>query len=124
MSEEKKETSPQTPRKISISDARHFDREGFSGDVLIEPENNLGYNALRVDVHGHHPKKQITDGVRSYFVAEGTGTFTINGVLHEVKQGDLYVIPTGGEYEYQGKMTLFEFNIPGDSWETSVTLDN
>ena len=101
--------------KISLSHTTQFEREGFSGNIYIDGSNNEGFNALQIDVHGKHPKKRILEGnTRAYYVAEGTGTFTLDGKVHEIKQGDLFVIPAGSEYEYQGKMRLFEFNIsPG-----------
>ena len=65
----------------------------------------------------------MVDATRSYLVLEGSGTFTLNGESSEVKQGDLFVIPDGGEYEYEGEMKLFEFNVPGTTSENSITLD-
>ncbi len=107
---------PYQPMRIGLDQTDHFEREGFSGDVYISKDAQQGFIALRVDVHGHHPRKRILDGnTRSYFVAEGEGTFTIGEERHSVAQGDLYVIPAGGEYEYEGRMTLFEFNISPDN---------
>lgn len=102
-------------RKISHSETAKFDREGFSGSVYIHGSNGEGFNALQVDVHGRHPKKRILVGnTRSYFVADGTGTFILDGESHKVEQGDLFVIPAGSEYEYEGEMRLLEFNVSPD----------
>lgn len=110
-------------KRISIETTEHFERDGFSGDKLVNPEDGLGFSAILVNVHGRHPLKRMVDATRSYLVLEGSGTFTLNGELSEVKQGDLFVIPDGGEYEYQGQMKLFEFNVPGTTSENSITLD-
>jgi mannose-6-phosphate isomerase-like protein (cupin superfamily) len=99
------------PRKIPLENTTSFDRGEFSGKVYISPEDNLGFSALVVEVDGHHPRKRMIEGKRMYWVVDGTGTFTLNDKTEEVKKGDLYIVPEGHEYEYQGKMTLFEFNV-------------
>lgn len=102
-------------RKISLEETDKFEREGFSGSVYVDGSKGEGFNALQLDVHGRHPKKRILEGnTRSYFVADGAGTFILNGEAHQVQQGDLFVIPAGSEYEYEGKMRLFEFNVSPD----------
>lgn len=102
-------------RKISLNNTNKFEREGFSGYVYIDRSHNEGFSALQVDVHGKHLKKRILKGnTRAYYVAEGTGTFTLNGEIHNIQQGDLFVIPAGSDYEYQGEMRLFEFNVSPD----------
>jgi mannose-6-phosphate isomerase-like protein (cupin superfamily) len=103
---------------LPFDEAEHFEREGFSGDVLVPKEAEMGFTALQVNVHGAHPLKQILRGnTRSYFVTEGMGTFVLNGETRIVNRGDLVVIPAGSQYEYQGEMTLFEFNVsPGNSF--------
>lgn len=109
-------TQPNQPMRIGLDQTDHFDREGFSGDIYVSKDAREGFMALRVDVHGRHPRKRILEGnTRSYFVAEGQGTFTIGEETHQISQGDLYVIPAGGEYEYEGRMILFEFNVSPDN---------
>ncbi len=103
---------------ISSAEAEHFEREGFSGDILVPKEAEMGFTALQVNVHGSHPLKEILRGnTRSYFVTEGEGTFVLNGESRTVNTGDLVVIPAGSQYQYTGEMTLFEFNVsPGNSF--------
>lgn len=111
-------------RKISLNDTIQFEREGFTGSVYIDGKNNEGFNALQIDVHGKHPKKQILKGTtRSYYVVEGIGTFTLNGEIHKVEQGDLFVVSSGSKYEYEGSMKLFEFNVSPDSSFGDKTLN-
>ena len=99
------------PEKISVDDTYHFDNEGFSGNVYNTAEKQ-GFLALEVLVHGTHERTRMLEGTtRTYYVIEGEGTFTIGDTVHEVKKGDLFVIPAGGEYEYQGNMKLLEINI-------------
>ncbi|HEV3245205.1 MAG TPA: hypothetical protein VG102_02525 [Candidatus Paceibacterota bacterium] len=57
----------------------------------------------------------MIDTTRVYFVIDGEGIFTINDVTHKVKKNDLYIIDPSSEYEYEGKMTLFEFNVSPDN---------
>ena len=110
-------------KKISLKETKHFDRKGFSGDVYIDTNEGMGYNALVVDVHGRHYKTGIKGATRNYLVLEGKGTFTLDGETHQVKQGDLYIIPDGHNYEYEGEMKLFEFNVPGTNESNETNLD-
>lgn len=103
---------------IPLAQAEHFEREGFTGDILVPKSAEMGFTALQVNVDGEHPLKEILRGnTRSYYVVDGEGTFALNGEIRTVAKGDLIVIPAGNQYEYQGVMTLFEFNVsPGNSF--------
>lgn len=96
--------------KRSIQNTQHFDKEGFSGDVYVSDEEGKGFDALKVTVNGKHPKTTV-EHTRAYLVINGTGTFTIDDETHEVQPEDLYIIEQGSSYEYEGNMSLFEFNI-------------
>jgi mannose-6-phosphate isomerase-like protein (cupin superfamily) len=51
-------------------------------------------------------------------------SFTLNDEQHAVAQGDTFVIPPGNEYEYQGTMKLFEFNVsPDNVFSDQVTYE-
>jgi mannose-6-phosphate isomerase-like protein (cupin superfamily) len=109
---------------IPLASAAHFEREGFSGDVLVPKEAGVGFTALQVNVDGAHPLKQILKGnTRSYYVVDGDGAFMLDGEPQTVSKGDLVVIPAGSQYEYQGVMTLFEVNVsPGNSFRDKVIV--
>ncbi len=102
-------------RKIGFMDAPSFEREGFSGHTLVPSEAGLGFSALLIDAHGRHPRKRMVDTTRTYFVIEGNGSFTLGDEVSRVQKGDLFVIPPGCEYEYEGHMELFEVNISPDN---------
>mgnify|MGYP002625526113 CR=1 FL=1 len=74
----------------------------------MDLNERLGFNALNIDVHGEHPTKRMLEGTRSYYVAEGQGTFTLGDEVHHVQSGNLFVIPSGGVYSYEGVMTLLD----------------
>jgi len=102
---------PEKPRRIESSETEEFSREGFDGHVYVA-EPTLGFNALAVDVHGRHPrKKMLGDTTRSYFVIEGHGVFVLGNESYNAGAGDLFIVPPGAEYEYEGEMRLFEFNV-------------
>lgn len=120
------ETGPEQKRKtrrISIEDARHFGRDGYSGDIFVEKDSGLGFNALLVDVYGRHYRTRIKGAARNYFVVKGQGTFTIDGKKEEVTPGDLFVITDSLDYEYEGNMTLLEFNVPATDSSNEINLD-
>lgn len=110
-------------RKISLEATEGFEKEGFSGHVYIPSEEKVGFNALMVDVHGRHPRKRMVDTTRTYLVVDGAGTFTLGDTATEVQKGDLFVIPPGEEYEYEGQMQLFEFNVSPDNSFQDETLE-
>ncbi|HEV3245204.1 MAG TPA: hypothetical protein VG102_02520 [Candidatus Paceibacterota bacterium] len=43
---------------MKIDEPSHFDQEGFSGDFYVSKDDKRGFNALRVSVHGKHPRKK------------------------------------------------------------------
>lgn len=100
---------------MKIEKTQHFEREGFSGDFYVSNSEKKGFNALRVAVHGKHPRKKMVDTTRVYFVIDGKGTFTINETTYDCNKNDLFVIESGDAYEYQGEMNLFEFNVSPDN---------
>ena len=104
------------PFKVNPDDLDAFERPGFKGFIQVSLERDLGFSALTIWANGEHPKKRMLEGTRIYYVADSVpnGTFTIGDVSHNVKEGDLFVIPQGGEYSYAGEMTLFEVNIPSE----------
>lgn len=93
--------------RVSLAGATSFEREGFDGHIYVDTPD---LKMLQVDVHGRHPRKRMVSGVRTYTVLDGEGTFTLGDETYSVNKGDLFVIPEGGEYEYEGLMTLFEAN--------------
>jgi mannose-6-phosphate isomerase-like protein (cupin superfamily) len=104
--------SHQSPKRIQLSEATDFEREGFDGHVYVPSEAGIGFNVLSVDVHGSHPRKRMLgDTTRTYYVIDGTGSFTLGDTTTEVQAGDLFVIPPEGEYEYNGQMRLLEVNV-------------
>lgn len=105
--------SPQsTPKRVKLSETEGFRREGFDGHVYVPSEAGVGFNVLSVDVHGSHPRKRMLgDTTRTYYVIDGTGSFTLGDNTTEIQAGDLFIIPPDGEYEYNGQMRLLEVNV-------------
>ena len=58
-----------------------------------------------------------------YLVLEGKGTFTINDDTSDAEVDDLFIISDGDVYEYEGKMKLFEFNIPATDESNEEKLE-
>lgn len=98
-------------RRITQFETTDFEREDFLGRIYVPAEAQAGFTALEVTVDGSHPRKQMIDTTRTYFVLEGSGSFMLNDATYEAHKGDFFIIPTGSEYSYQGQMQLFEVNI-------------
>lgn len=98
-------------KKITLKDTEAFDRGDFDGNIFIDDEDDAGFSAFEIHVHGRHPLKTIEKGVRIYRVESGTGTFTLDGETHLVEVGDVYVIASSSSYEYEGSMVLWEMNV-------------
>lgn len=98
--------------RISIRETKRFDRDGFYGLRYLEDDDGAGFGALEVHVDGIHPEKTVQVETRAYRVEEGTGTFIVDGKTYSAEKGDVFLIRRGSTYSYQGKMQLFEINIP------------
>ena len=101
-----------TERISPFRDGGNFERNGFDGQILVDGSENRGFSTLIVQVHGEHPlKRMLEDTTRTYFVLEGSGSFTLDGQRQTVEKGQLIVIELGGKYQYEGEMSLLETNI-------------
>lgn len=98
-------------RIISFRDAEPFDRGSFGGFKFITAEEQLGFNAIQVEVDGQHGPTEMKKATRVYFIFDGSGEFTIDGKVHEVGDSTVIVIPPGSTYDYDGVMSMFEFNV-------------
>lgn len=99
-------------RIIKRAQGRAFARKGFDGLVYVEKEAANGFTALEIRAHGDHPLKRLTgDTARLYYVAEGSGIFSLDGETHEVRAGDIVTIMPESTYSYHGRMRLFEVNV-------------
>lgn len=109
--------------KIALNQATFFDRGDFCGKVYVEGEAKKGFNALLVECVTRHYKTRLKNAVRGYLVVEGSGTFTINDKKETAEPFDLFVISDGDVYEYEGKMKLFEFNVPATNSSNEDNLE-
>jgi mannose-6-phosphate isomerase-like protein (cupin superfamily) len=76
-------------------------------DVVLEPA--AWAHAVDIDGALPHFHKVATE---LYFVLEGGGSVTVNGVEHEVRKGSLVHIPPGVVHSAQGKMRVLVVGIP------------
>ena len=86
-------------------------RGGYSYQRYVQHSSSVPFNFLRITVDGRHDTRRVLAGIRNYYVASGSGCFTVEGEDYEVIAGDLITIQPGETYSYQGKMELLEFNI-------------
>jgi hypothetical protein len=109
--------------KIALNQTTFFDRGDFIGKVYIEGKDGKGFNALLVECLTRHYKTRLKNAARAYLIVEGSGTFTINNKKETAEPFDLFVISDGDEYEYEGKMKLFEFNVPATESSNEENLE-
>lgn len=98
--------------KVSSDQTSIHDKKDFIAKFYVEKRQNLGFNALLVDCLKKHYRTKLKNAIRLYFIIEGQGTFTIDGVKESAKQYDFFMIAGDQTYEYEGKMKLIEVNIP------------
>ena len=87
------------------------DRGDYSYQRYVQNNSNVPFNFLRIEVGGRHDTRRVLAGIRNYYVASGSGCFTIENEGYEVMAGALITILPGQTYSYQGKMGLLEFNV-------------
>lgn len=114
------------PGRIRRADTEEFMRGEFGGWKYIAEMGDMGFTALVAKVNGTHPSKKMEDATRVYYVIEGRGTFTVDDIVYDAVIGDMFIIPPGSSYEYQGRMDMFEFNVaakPGSGERDEPSLD-
>ncbi len=109
--------------KISLDQTDVHDLGDFKASFYVKKEDGRGFNALLVDCVTRHYKTRLIGSTRGYLILDGVGTFTINGDVQQAKQHDLFLIGSGDEYRYEGKMRLFEFNVPATDAVNEERLD-
>ncbi len=97
--------------KISLEQAKFFDRGAFNGKAFIDKEDKKGFTLFMVNSITEHYKTKLKGATRIYVVTEGHGSFTINEKKESAEPYDIFLISHGDTYEYSGKMKLLEFNI-------------
>lgn len=95
----------QTPREQSAC--------GWRDRLISREDSELGPSAWAhaVDIDGAKPHfhKVATE---LYYVLEGGGKVTLDGVDHEVRKGSLVHIPPGVVHSATGKMRVLVVGIP------------
>lgn len=100
----------QVPRERSACGWR--DRLISREDVAIEPA--AWAHAVDIDGAKPHYHKAATE---LYYVLEGEGSVTLDGVSHEVHKGSLVHIPPGVVHSANGRMRVLVVGIPDISDE-------
>ncbi len=96
--------------RVRLEDIEHFDRGDYGGWKYVAEFGDLGFTALRAHVEGQHPLKEV-DAARVYFIISGEGWFHFEEKSFRAEANDLFIIPPGSSYSYEGKMEMFEFNV-------------
>lgn len=108
-----------TPRERSTCGWR--DRLISREDVGLSPA--AWAHAVDIDGAKPHYHKRSTE---LYYVLDGTGTVTVDGVVHPVRPGSLVHIPPEVVHSAQGRMRVLVVGIPDiaddDYYEAPVTV--
>ena len=79
-------------------------------DIELEPA--AWAHAVDIDGGKPHYHKIATE---LYYVLEGSGAVSLDGVEHEVRRGSLLHIPPGVVHSARGKMRVLVIGIPDSS---------
>ncbi len=109
--------------KIPLSDDRLHDKGDFQARFYVEKGDRIDFNALLVDCLTRHYKTKLKGAARMYLVLEGDGSFTVNGKKEVAQKYDLFILNDGDDYEYEGVMKLFEFNVPATDKSNEEKLE-
>lgn len=80
--------------------------------ALLRAEDGAGLSLTRVELAGRHRPLRTERSVRTYYVLEGSATFTVGGRELEAGAGDVVVIPRGELYDLRGELTYLVLNTP------------
>lgn len=100
----------EAPRERSTCGWRHL--------LISRQDRELGVNAWAhaVDIDGarlHYHRR----GTEIYYVLEGEGTISLDGVEHAIRKGSLVHIPPGVVHGAKGRMRVLVVGIPDISEE-------
>jgi mannose-6-phosphate isomerase-like protein (cupin superfamily) len=93
------------PRERSVCGSR--DRLISREDAVLEPA--AWAHAVDIDGAKPHFHKIATE---LYYVLDGHGSVTLNGVEHEIRKGSLVHIPPGVVHSADGRMRVLVIGIP------------
>lgn len=110
--------------KIPLNKTEVIDKKEFVARFYVNKADEKPFNALFVESIIGHYKTKLKNAARLYFVVEGNGSFTIDGVREEANKYDFFLIQDVQIYEYSGKMKLIEVNVPATGSSNQERLDN
>lgn len=100
-----------------------FQKAGIKGKIFsTAPLTSKTQYFLVETQQGHKTTIIEHDCDFIYYVLEGKGIFTINGVSEKCSEGDLVVIPAGLEFIYKGKLKMIATSTPPWKEEQEETL--
>ena len=97
------------PYVYTLPESLSFQGEGFFGYSFGRIKQK-DLEVLYVESEKGHDTFMVCRGVeRTYYVLNGTGSFTIDGSAYNVQPGELIEVPSKVEYSYSGRMTMLVF---------------
>lgn len=73
-------------------------------------DDSVSFAKVSVQGNNETNKNMVSD--MHYYVLEGSGVFVIDGKEHDVKQGDLVIIPKGSVYQDIGELVMLSVACP------------
>lgn len=70
------------------------------------------FSVTQIEIDGENKRVRNRDCDAAYYVLEGNGIFSIEGVENEVGQGDIVFLPKGTAYQDSGKMKMLSIYQP------------
>jgi mannose-6-phosphate isomerase-like protein (cupin superfamily) len=78
---------------------------------------------VEIELHGTNKAGRNLECESYYYILDGEGTFTIDGVSSPTKKGDLVYIPKKTAYSDTGAMRMLAIKTPRFSQEQWEDLD-
>ena len=69
-------------------------------DNYLDKSSNMGYSVVRTHLNGKHPLMKNTLSNRTYYIIEGSGTFSVEDQDYKLSKGDTLTISKDTLYKF------------------------
>ena len=100
------------PKIIKAEKLQEKDYKAVKVIDYFNTEEYPGLSVAKIKIVGKQMLGMDQESDTAYYVLEGEGQFIIEDKTHDVKKGDLVVIPHGTKYKDTAGLTLLAISTP------------